>query len=480
MRVRLCAILCFPFASFVSRAPSCQAGDGTMSPQSGCRSCVGIVQKSEQWPLTPGHRLAAALEALGPEDSTAKTEIQAALQRAKAATNTRSPSSSVDSGCSEGGSEDESRPSRESFGSLAGLFWTGDRAREAAREPPLEKQIAECKEFIEGSQKRVAAETVSLEDARQRLARWQRVAVPTVPEEAAAGVANVDLLRAKLAEAEAENSRAGNDGQPRPPTLRPRGTAMPRFSSARRRAGVIRLEARQTHRSQGCPRIWDTERDSANDIHGGRWCRPVGRDHDHGDYVSRIPKRFCRGGRDSRYGLRGVRVGDASKPGPTPLSRLWRAGLGMKSSASRGSGEVEVLVSSDDDAHATEPAVSIRTWTDQSQEMTQETEPAPSLLPTWVDMTRGDEVEARVPGQGRPDPVRMEDEVDDVVKALERDLPVLSHTHDIVDRQEIGVDAPDRGTPRSVQDCGVESSDTEAHEPPGDMPLGVAMAVQAH
>ena len=127
------------------------------------------------------------------------------------------------------------------------MFWTGDRAREAAREPPLEKQIAECKEFIEGSQKRVAAETVSLEDARQRLARWQRVAVPTVPKEAAAGVANVDLLRAKLAEAEAENSRAGNDGQPRPPTLRPRGTAMPRFSSARRRAGVIRLEARQTH-----------------------------------------------------------------------------------------------------------------------------------------------------------------------------------------------------------------------------------------
>ena len=41
-------------------------------------------------------------------------------------------------------------------------------------------------------------------------------------------------------------------------------------SNARRRAGVVRLVARQTHRSQGCPRIWDTERDSANDIHGGR------------------------------------------------------------------------------------------------------------------------------------------------------------------------------------------------------------------
>ena len=41
-------------------------------------------------------------------------------------TNTRPPSS-VDSGCSEGGSEDQNRPSRESIGSLAGLLWTGDR-----------------------------------------------------------------------------------------------------------------------------------------------------------------------------------------------------------------------------------------------------------------------------------------------------------------------------------------------------------------
>ena len=52
----------------------------------------------------------------------------------------------------------------------------------------------------------------------------------------------------------------------------------------------------------------------------------------------------------------------------------------------------------------------------------------------WVDMSRGDEVEARephrrriMPGQGRVDPMRMEDEADDVVRALERDLP-LSHT----------------------------------------------------
>ena len=126
-------------------------------------------------------------------------------------------------------------------------------------------------------------------------------------------------------------------------------------------------------------------------------------------------------------------MGEASNPGPTPLSRLRRVGLGMRvSSASRGRGEFEDPVSSNDDAQATEPAVSIPTWIDQSQ--TQETDPA-SLLPTWVDMSRGDEVEGRephrrriMPGQGRVHPVRMEDEVDDVVSALERDLPVLSHT----------------------------------------------------
>ena len=201
---------------------------------------------------------------------------------------------------------------------IEGLKSALKKAREAAREPPLEKQIAECKEFIEGSQKRVAAETVLLEDARQRLARLeQRVAaVPTVPE-AAAGVANVDLLRAKLAEAEAERDELRGRKR-RATTSTPVGPECPDSSNARRRAGVARLVARQTHRSQGCPRIWDTERDSANDIHGGRWCRQAGRLHDHGDHVKggRIPQRFCRGGRDSRCGLRGVRVGEAANRCP--------------------------------------------------------------------------------------------------------------------------------------------------------------------
>ena len=53
VRVRLFAVLCFPFASFVSRAPSCHMGDGPMFPQSGCRLCDGIVrsQNSGLWLL---------------------------------------------------------------------------------------------------------------------------------------------------------------------------------------------------------------------------------------------------------------------------------------------------------------------------------------------------------------------------------------------------------------------------------------------
>ena len=103
------------------------------------------------------------------------------------------------------------------------------------------------------------------------------------------------------------------------------------------------------------------------------------------------------------------------------------------SSVSRGRGEVEDPVSSNDDTHATEPAVSISTWIDQSQ--TQETDPA-SILPTWVDMSRGDdEDEAREPhrrrimsGQGRVDPIHMEDEVDDGQCVGTRFASVEPHT----------------------------------------------------
>ena len=368
---------------------------------------------------------------------------------------------------------------------IEGLKSALKKAREAAREPPLEKHIAECKEFIERSQKRVAAETVLLEDARQGTFGATSC---SSSDSARRGNSRCCKRGPSPGKIGGRGSREGRTPGPETtgnhvhPLSDPVGPECPDSSNARRRASVARLVARQTHRSQGCPGIWDTERDFANDIHGGRWCRQVGRVHDHGDDVKcgRVPQRSCSGGKDSRCGLRGVRVSEASNPGPAPLSRLRRVGLGMRvSSASRGSDEVVVSVSSNVDTHDT--------WINQSQEMTQDTEPAPSLLPTWVDMSRGDEVEARephrrriMPRHGRLDNVRMEDEVDDVVKALERDLPMLSHTPTAMLTGGRSVLMPQTpGTPRSVQDYGVESSDTEAHEPPVDMVLGVAMTVQA-
>ena len=201
----------------------------------------------------------------------------------------------------------------------------------------------------------------------------------------------------------------------------------------------------------------------------------------HGLRGSRIGESFSRGRRDRSLWIARRRVGEVSNPGPSALSRLRRVGLGMRvPSVSRGRGEVEDPVSSNDDAHATEPAVSIPTWIDQSQ--TQETDPA-SILPTWVDMRRGDdEDEARephrrriMPGQGRVDPIHMEDEVNDVVNASKRDLPVLSHTPTamLTGRRLVLIPQTQGGTPRSVQDVSEESSDTEVHEPPGDMLLGV-------
>ena len=166
--------------------------------------------------------------------------------------NTSTPSS-VDSGCSEGGSEDENRPSRESIGSLAGLFWTRDRrVEECVEESQRSRAGTTSREADCGVQRVHRAQTVLLEDARQRLARLeQRVAaVPTVPE-AAVGVANVDLLRAKLAEAERDELRGRKRrATPVHPLSDPVGPECPDSSNARRRAGVVRLVARQTHRSQ--------------------------------------------------------------------------------------------------------------------------------------------------------------------------------------------------------------------------------------
>ena len=59
-------------------------------------------------------------------------------------------------------------------------------------------------------------------------------------------------------------------GHDRPPII-PVGPQCPDSSNARRRASVVRLDARQTLRSQGCPRIRDTGRDCQFLISRATW-----------------------------------------------------------------------------------------------------------------------------------------------------------------------------------------------------------------
>ena len=336
----------------------------------------------------------------------------------------------------------------------------------------------------------------------------------------------MDVLKAKLAAMEEEREEAVRDTARKRQAVGPPGSIHP--SNAHfGPSGTRRLDAGPSFGSAGCHDRGGRSASLGDHIEDGRRGRVLAAN-------DRQYHGVMRGARTVVMDC--VRVGEASNPGPVqtrqarraehdrviedrrvvhreddeplqdtvqdsmstirsrrrrrrlrPLPWSWDSDSELDGpvSTSRGRGEVEVP---DDDAHATEPAVSIPTWVDQSQGMPQETDPPPSLLPTWVDMSRGDEVEARephrrriMPGQGRVDPVRMEDEADDVVRALERDLPVLSHTPTtmLTGRRLVLFPQTPGGTPRSVQDCTVRSSDTEVHEPPGDMPLGVATAVQA-
>ena len=112
-----------------------------MSPQSGCRLCVGTVRSQNRirGSATRSRTFFATRESTSFQSSEFGSRVGGTRTRgfdgedgdsssfaASQGSRTRTPSS-VDSGCSEGGSEDENRPSRESIGSLAGLFWTGDR-----------------------------------------------------------------------------------------------------------------------------------------------------------------------------------------------------------------------------------------------------------------------------------------------------------------------------------------------------------------
>ena len=228
-------------------------------------------------------------------------------------------------------------------------------------------------------------------------------------------------------------------------------------------------------------RRWQKGQSACCKWQGVPWCHEEGQERD--ALVSRVPHWWKFQQRQERQSL-----WIARRPGGWSVESRSHSVVQVAACRNGNEGVISVerpvvkskiWVSSKDDAHVPEPTVS-PTWIDQNQ--THKTDLA-SILPTWVDMSRGDdEVEARephrrriMPGQNRADPVHMEDEVEDVVSALKRDLPVLSHTPTAMftGRRLVLIPQTQGGTPRFVQDVSVGSSDTEVHEPPGDMLLGV-------
>ena len=143
--------------------------------------CAKHVEDSKQ----KLQKLEADLASLGPEDIGARAELEAALTRARAQSKPKprvsmSPDVAID--------EAKLKVTRlekalEALGNSSGtevdcLQRALAKARQAARERPLEVQIKECREFISRAEHRVAkleadvvAEKTMLEEGRARLSR---------------------------------------------------------------------------------------------------------------------------------------------------------------------------------------------------------------------------------------------------------------------------------------------------------------------
>ena len=188
------------------------------------------------------------------------------------------------------------------------------KARQAAQERPLTSQMTECRRFIERSERRLEkinaereAETVQLEEARNRLTRLEAQAAALLSEVAGRGPrrnANSRIVRASSIEG---RFRAH---------VRRRHLSMDAGSSGRyTRCNVGRQWSRG---GQVVPRL------------GNRSDKLVNTHTVHG--VQRSPAMR----RVSVYGYCGVRVGEASHPGP--LHRLRRGSDRSRSPATRVTG----------------------------------------------------------------------------------------------------------------------------------------------
>ena len=197
------------------------------------------------------------------------------------------------------------------------------RARQAAQERPVASQLSECRSFIERSERRFdarAAETVQLKEARNRLTCFEAQAA-VLPADVPRHTPAADVSRIGRIEGEVGFHRTGTR----------RGivcTSVQAASEVTNRSGSLWHPTSDSRFVRACRFVLVDGRSSCGafrshldwgpgphpeaHVHDGRVRRTV-------ESVDRVRAIFRTV--NSRYGLRGVRVGEASHPGPASKRR---------------------------------------------------------------------------------------------------------------------------------------------------------------
>ena len=306
--------------------------------------------------------LEAALSSLGPEDSGA-VELEAALTRVRAQLKPKPRVSNSPDVAREEAKLKVTRLEKalEAMGDSSGaevdcLQRALAKAQEAARERPLEIQMKECREFMSRAEHRVVkleadvmAEKNLLEEGRARLSRLeqqsQALRPPVVPSSRVAELEqqiNALVQERDAFRAVAIPTKKRGPVTPRPPQSSAEAHEVLMTRAAKRHAGRPVEEDVMPEDAQGLSE-WLIDRQcdlrdamefvdlqsvfESVDLGRRREVAGVGGSEPcHVDGVKYGAMRSVdlwtvASARDARYGLRGVRVGEANNPGPR---RLWR------------------------------------------------------------------------------------------------------------------------------------------------------------
>ena len=210
-----------------------------------------------------------------------------------------------------------------------------EKAKLASRRRPINVEVDECRKFIARSGKRIddldeerTQEMVSLTQGRARLHRLEAeqvsdsVAPPPQTIPPSDWQTEMDVLKAKLAAMEEERDEAVRDTARKRQAVGPRGRSIPAMAHFGP-SGTRRLDAGPSFRSAGCHDRGGRSTSLGDHIEDGRRGRVFAANDRQFHGVMR-EDRSARS-RDSRYGLRGVRVGEASNPGPVQTRQARRA-----------------------------------------------------------------------------------------------------------------------------------------------------------